>query len=99
MPENYVVPRLQRLPTLAWNSPYMPEIESQSKRIMLDVGLPPRRGRPGNVGRSFRDAQVGFLVSAPNEMQNQQCHGKGRKNMNQPTRHVKTNPAVNPSNH
>jgi len=54
---------------------------------------------PGNVRGSSRYAQVGFPVSAANEMQNEQHHGKDRKNMNQPTRDVKTNPAVNPSNH
>jgi hypothetical protein len=55
--------------------------------------------RPGNLWRSSRDAQVGFPMSAAKEMQNEQHHGKDRKDMNQPTRYVKTNPAVYPSNH
>jgi hypothetical protein len=53
----------------------------------------------GLVRGSSRDAQVGFRVSAANEMQNERRNGKDKKNMNQPTRHVKNNPAANPSNH
>jgi hypothetical protein len=48
---------------------------------------------------SVPDAQVGFRVSAANEMQNERHCGQSKKNMNQPTCDVKNNPAANPSNH
>jgi hypothetical protein len=51
------------------------------------------------VGGALPDAQVGFRVSATNEMQNERDHGEGKENMNPPTRDVKDNPTANPSNH
>jgi hypothetical protein len=66
---------------------------------VLDVGLPLDVGDPDNVRGSSADAQVGFPVSAANEMQNERRHRKDKKNMNQPTCHVKNNPGANPSNH
>jgi hypothetical protein len=45
------------------------------------------------------NAQVSFLMSAADEVQNERHQGNDEKNMNQPARHMKNNPAKNPSNH
>jgi hypothetical protein len=75
------------------------ETESQGERIVLDVGMPHDMATPENAGASAPDAQVGFRVSAANEMQNERHRGQDKKNVNQPTGHVKNNPPANPGNH
>jgi hypothetical protein len=66
---------------------------------VLDVGMPHDVADPQNVRGSAPDAQVGFRVSAANEMQNERHRGQGKKNVNQSTGHVKNNPPANPGNH
>jgi hypothetical protein len=48
---------------------------------------------------SAPNAQVRLPVSAADEMQNERHQDHDKKNMNQPARHMKKNPAKTPGNH
>jgi hypothetical protein len=51
------------------------------------------------ISESLPNAQIGFPVSAADEMQNERHHSYDKENMNQPARYMKKNPARKPGNY